>query len=241
MSRYTNLLGFVYIGGRRVRTSAHLAVRSRVQNPNDIENLLDGDRYWIDGIGFGEWFNQGYNIAIYEDGQWSFEETQVGSLAYVIDEDEYYYYDGTNLLPFGVSEDYELDLGTPDGDNYILTSDQGGNRKWVARDEFITYSLNKANSQYLSYFNKNFTNINSNYRFQYDGLIKNIHIYYQSGQNRKFFIYKNNILVYDNYIESLNHNVDIQFDKFDLLNIFIGYVESNPILFPIFNLRIIRI
>jgi len=124
MSRYSDLR-FIFTGQQIVKTSAHLSVISKETDPNNIEILLDGDRYWINGVGVGEWFGQDYNIAIYQNGQWTFEETMIGSIAYVEYEDVYCYYNGNVIQEYGTSPGRHASTHEPGGNDEITRFDAG--------------------------------------------------------------------------------------------------------------------
>jgi hypothetical protein len=242
MSNRYSSLEFIYINGRKIKTSSHLSVISRQFNSNNILTLLSGDRYWIDGVGQEDFFNQDYNIAIYEDGIWRFEETQVGSLAYVEEDEEYYYYDGSTLQSFGNLESIESNLGNPPIDNYVLSSDQYGNREWIPQVSYLHYSLPKANGQYLSMNGLSFTNINNNFRFMENSIIGEIVVNISAGSDRLFSIYQNDQEVFTGLIQNFKfrQETNLLFQESDLLNIFISHINNDSVYSPQCYFKVFR-
>lgn len=116
---------FLNINGSRIKSSAHLAVVSRETNPNNIDILLDQDRYWVDGVGQNEWVGQDYNIAIYKNGTWVFEETRIGSLAFVEDENVYCYFNGSTIQEYGTTAGKHASTHEPGGSDQLTKFDAG--------------------------------------------------------------------------------------------------------------------
>ena len=81
-----------------------------------------GDRYIVGGIGTGAWAGQDQKIALYTLGGWTFTTALLGWQAYIVDESQMGFFDGTTWIalsdgPFTVAR---LGIGaTPDATNRL--------------------------------------------------------------------------------------------------------------------------
>lgn len=79
-------------------TTHELVKDKDVLDPSTI-TPTEGDRYWIGGVGVGDWAGLDYQIVTYESGSWVSEEVTDGDMAFVNDEAIFYFYDeGSNSL-----------------------------------------------------------------------------------------------------------------------------------------------
>lgn len=122
MSKYS-VLDFSKI--RRTKSVFHQPVISRETNPDNINFLIDEDRYWIDGVGVGEWEGHDFEIANYINEKWSFEEVKIGSFAFVEDEGSYYYFDGSKIDKYRTDAEPHAPSHEPGGSDEISKFDAG--------------------------------------------------------------------------------------------------------------------
>ena len=77
--------------------------KSFTEGPSDAAS---GDRYIVASNPTGNFENQTGNLAAFQDGVFQFYTPQIGWLAYVLDEDTYQYFDGTDWQDLTNSDSY---------------------------------------------------------------------------------------------------------------------------------------
>lgn len=63
----------------------------------------EGDRYWIGGVGINAWNGHNYDIAEWDGSAWVYTDTAEGDVAYVDDENLFYFYTGAALAIFATA------------------------------------------------------------------------------------------------------------------------------------------
>lgn len=146
------------------------------------------------------------------------------------------YYSGIVIFEPGYTP-FDQGYGIPRISCYVYvgkTLDNSGlsGNTGFAGDYYITYTLGKANGQYLSYNGGKYSNILNNFNFPENSTIKTIYIKSYSGTDREISIRKNGVEIYSAMLSDgsyIAEDLTLNFDRNDLLTVFIPNIPGSPL------------